>query len=86
MWAGILMVAIPLLAAESATIEGIALNRLTQVAVPGVTIKLALLSAPNEQIYTVTSDAEGEFRIENAKDGDYVASFDPPPGYQVPER
>ena len=86
MWASLLIIAVPLLAAENAAIEGAAFDRVTQAGVPNVTVKLALVSAPNEQLYTVKSDAAGEFRIEGARDGDYVASFDDPPGYLAPQR
>jgi len=84
MWAGSIIFAALLQLANNAAIEGVVFNRMTQASVPNVTVKIASASAPNDPLYTVKSDALGEFRIEEAMDGDYVATFVPPRGYLYP--
>ncbi|MGP0018439.1 MAG: collagen binding domain-containing protein [Candidatus Sulfotelmatobacter sp.] len=82
MWTGILIIAALFQAAPNAAIEGVAFNRGTQAGVSGVTVSVAPASDPSQSLYSVTTNATGEFRIEHMSDGDYIASFKVPPGYE----
>lgn len=84
MWANPIILAVLLQLANKAAIEGVAFNRVTHAGVPNVIVRLALASAPHDPLYTAKSDALGEFQIEGATDGDYVATFAPPSGYLHP--
>lgn len=84
MWAGILIIASLLQTTGNAAIEGIAFNRATQAGVPDVTVSVAAASSPYEPLYTVKTNAAGEFRIGHITEGDYVASFKAPTGYEAP--
>ena len=79
---GVLLVALPLLVAQSAVlIEGTASNKVTHAGIPGVILKLESLS---KRVYTCTSDAGGAFHIAGVPDGDYTATVEAPPGFLEP--
>lgn len=84
MWTGVVIIAALFQTAPNSAIEGYAYNRATQAGVPGMTVKLALAASPFNPIYSTTSNSAGEFRIEHVREGDYVASFKAPPGFEAP--
>ena len=70
MKAAVLLLAVPLLAAQDcAVIEGTASNKVTHAGIPGVAVKLAAPSAADKPLYSATSDASGAFRLDGVKDG-----------------
>lgn len=79
---GVLLVALPLLVAQSAVlIEGTASNKVTHAGIPGVIVKL---ESPSKRAYVCTSDAAGAFRFGDVPDGDYTATVEAPPGFLEP--
>lgn len=60
-------------------------NKVTHAGVTGATIRLAAESAPDKPLYTAASDAAGAFRIESVQEAHYVASFDAPRGFHLPQ-
>lgn len=82
----LLFLAVPLLLAQNgAVVEGTVANKVTHAGLPGVTIRIAAAANPDKELYRAQSDASGAFRIDGVPDGDYVAQFDAPPGFNAPE-
>ena len=68
-----LALAVPILAQNTALLEGSVTNSITHAGIGGVAITIA-----GKTTYRATSDASGAFRAEAVNSGDYVATFEAP--------
>src|SRR5690242_3861453 len=72
---GLLLLAAPLLAAQTATVEGTVFDRVTRTPIAGVTVGVTVARA-NEPPRIALTDSGGGFRIDSLPAGDCNVSFE----------
>jgi 5-hydroxyisourate hydrolase-like protein (transthyretin family) len=66
-------------------VDGHVVNAATGAGIPGVAVSLIPAGAPQaKSAYSATTDPQGRFHIENAKDGTYTASYKAPGFFPIP--
>jgi hypothetical protein len=65
-------------------VEGHIVNSVTGVGVPAVRVRICPVPRVPAGDYSATTDAQGRFRIEGVKEGEYTASYEAPDFVPVP--